>query len=230
MNTVQTCSNFGCDNKAHRGVGLCKTHYLHRLNADKRCLIEGCARPVIEAGYCKPHIERRRRGTLSSESSQPKHTGTWLEVFASQVRVDDNGCWQWTGHVDGRGYGVARAADGALMRAHRLAYLIAVGTLPNAPLDHMCHLPDGNCPSNETCPPSALREPLPPRADDEPRQRQARQRTERTQRPQDSLHTGPRVQRREHAHPHGQEARPRMPGLPPHAQGWTHLAHLRPRT
>lgn len=51
-----------------------------------------------------------------------------------RIKVDDNGCWLWTGFVDKKGYG--HLGD---YLTHRLAFELFIGPLPpGVPLDHQC--------------------------------------------------------------------------------------------
>ena len=49
--------------------------------------------------------------------------------FWSHVEKTD-GCWFWRGYVHSHGYGSA-THEGKTWRAHRLAYTLAVGSIPN---------------------------------------------------------------------------------------------------
>jgi hypothetical protein len=58
-----------------------------------------------------------------------------LERFWSNVEKTD-GCWNWTGSKTKNGYGQI------LISAHRLAYELLVGAIPeNLALDHLCRNP-----------------------------------------------------------------------------------------
>lgn len=54
-------------------------------------------------------------------------------------KVDCSGdCWEWTASKDGRGYGQFHIS-GANYRAHRVAYELSVGEIPEGlDLDHLC--------------------------------------------------------------------------------------------
>lgn len=59
----------------------------------------------------------------------------YADRFWSKVDVGD--CWQWTACTQ-RGYGRFMAGDG-LKRAHRFAYELLVGPIPEGQqLDHLC--------------------------------------------------------------------------------------------
>lgn len=63
----------------------------------------------------------------------------WLQV----VRTD--GCWEWCGYRDRKGYGrLSRSIDGCKrnFKAHRFAYELLIGPIPDGlPLDHLCRNP-----------------------------------------------------------------------------------------
>ena len=60
------------------------------------------------------------------------------ERFVSKFVVAANGCWQWTGRLKEKGYGTFWAG-GKHVRAHRFAYLVLIGPIPDKlQLDHLC--------------------------------------------------------------------------------------------
>lgn len=74
--------------------------------------------------------------------------------FWSKVNITD-GCWEWTGAKDRRGYGrlMVKTPDGRRPRfAHRIGYLETTGHLPTDELDHLCR--------NTSCVRSAHLEPV----------------------------------------------------------------------
>ena len=62
------------------------------------------------------------------------------------VRVNDFGCWEWTGKKSKGGYGMV-----AGLFAHRLAYEVFVGQIADGVIDHTCHNPD-TCVNGDACP------------------------------------------------------------------------------
>lgn len=48
-----------------------------------------------------------------------------------------SGCWEWQGAVSDTGYGKACIGHQKTMNAHRLAYLLAIGPIPDGM--HVCH-------------------------------------------------------------------------------------------
>jgi hypothetical protein len=70
-------------------------------------------------------------------------SATVVERFWSKVdRQPDDGCWLWTGAVTVDGYGRLRATSTVEVRAHRYAYELLVGPIPEGlTLDHLCERP-----------------------------------------------------------------------------------------
>jgi len=61
-------------------------------------------------------------------------------------------CWLWEGRANKDNYGIMRARGASSSLAHRLAYEILVGPIPDGmTLDHMCHRAE-RCPGGKTCP------------------------------------------------------------------------------
>jgi hypothetical protein len=64
------------------------------------------------------------------------------------VRPAANGCWYWTGAVDGGGYGEITMAP-FRGKVHRLAYLCYIGLIPaDKVVDHRCHS-ESDCPGGK---------------------------------------------------------------------------------
>ena len=67
-----------------------------------------------------------------------------LERFLAKIEVQPSGCWLWIGAKTGNGYGQLsiggrRANGGRLVYAHRFAYEMWVGPIPEGKeLDHLC--------------------------------------------------------------------------------------------
>ncbi len=63
---------------------------------------------------------------------------TLAEYIRDRVEITDSGCWQWLGHCNGDGYGVALYA-GKWRRAHRASYECFREPIPSGlSLDHLC--------------------------------------------------------------------------------------------
>lgn len=58
-----------------------------------------------------------------------------IDSFMAKVRKADTGCWEWMGYRTTNGYG----SFGRFGRAHRVAYQIFVGPIPDGlVIDHLC--------------------------------------------------------------------------------------------
>ena len=69
-----------------------------------------------------------------------KWTAKDQEKFEARCRSDESGCIIWTGANNGRGYGI-RYFDGANHLAHRLAWTLANGPIPDGlTIDHLCRV------------------------------------------------------------------------------------------
>lgn len=67
------------------------------------------------------------------------------------VVVTESGCWRWTGDRYWTGYGRVKYL-GQRHRAHRLAYTLLAGPIPEGHvLHHRCHDADLSCPSGTEC-------------------------------------------------------------------------------
>ena len=99
------------------------------------CSIENCAKPAKHRGWCGAHYLHWCRKGDANYTAQTSDERFWS-------KVDKTGeCWIWTGAKDHLGYGMLRR-DREYKRAHRVAYEMANGPIPEGKLiDHMCHVP-----------------------------------------------------------------------------------------
>ena len=60
--------------------------------------------------------------------------------FWSRVQINgSNECWPWIAYRNGAGYGNWRGPEGKTLYAHRVAYTLLVGEIPNGiTIDHTC--------------------------------------------------------------------------------------------
>lgn len=106
--------------------------------ADRTCLVAGCGAEHYARDMCRRHYARaRKRGELDT-------TAYGLDPLARIMRdheVDEvSGCWNWTASRNANGYGRLHfGASGKMQLAHRLAYELLVGPIPDGlVLDHLC--------------------------------------------------------------------------------------------
>ena len=63
-----------------------------------------------------------------------------MESFLARVKIEDNGCWVWTGAKNSQGYGILGLA-GSFWLAHRAAWFMHTGIKPEQCVCHHCDNP-----------------------------------------------------------------------------------------
>jgi len=109
--------------------------------AKRICTITDCERPVVGWGWCRLHYGRwRATGSVRPGEPPIKRFETVEEYFYAHVEKTQH-CWNWTGQINAAGYGLASyRLIGRSIRAHRLAYRLLVGDIPDGRvIDHRCH-------------------------------------------------------------------------------------------
>lgn len=104
-------------------------------NPPRKCSIENCPRDLKARGFCIAHYKRFRRygDPLIKRPGKPA-----LERFNAKVRTGPT-CWEWIGGVGGHGYGVFHPAKTHSVLAHRHAYELSKGPIPDGlHIDHLC--------------------------------------------------------------------------------------------
>lgn len=98
------------------------------------CSIKGCNTAARHRGWCSKHYQRwLRHGdpTKVLVIRGDDEARFWSYVAKTKT------CWLWTGALDADGYGCIRVA-GKNLRAHRSAYNLLVGTIPEGlQIDHV---------------------------------------------------------------------------------------------
>ena len=94
------------------------------------CIMADCDRRHYARGLCEMHYARAKRsGSLPPKASEES-------LFWARVEKTDS-CWLWVGHTASNGYGRV-VFDGVSQAAHRVAYKILVGPIPEgSELDHV---------------------------------------------------------------------------------------------
>ncbi|MFJ5644115.1 HNH endonuclease signature motif containing protein [Streptomyces sp. NPDC093223] len=104
----------------------------------RRC--ENCYRAVL----------RREKGIPTAKERRANYNPKSY-LFGSTVAGPD-GCVIFTGPSRGRGYGALQGADGRRVSAHRLAYELMVGPIPDGmDIDHQCHNRSLTCEGGPMC-------------------------------------------------------------------------------
>ena len=95
-----------------------------------------CGQRALARKLCSRHYERLMK--YGSPTGQPQRP-TATERFAAKLSINpETGCWEWTGQLNRHGYG-RFSVDDKLTYAHRFAYAMAKGAIPDElELDHLC--------------------------------------------------------------------------------------------
>lgn len=114
------------------------------------CSVPGCGRYHNARGYCHAHYYRWRKGDLRLDTPvRDKRPGNMSTVATFRYVMPEDPplsdvCWPWRGTVDDRptsGYGLI-SCNRAQHRAHRVAYEIFVGLIPDGlEICHHCDNP-----------------------------------------------------------------------------------------
>lgn len=100
------------------------------------CSDESCNRPSLTRGMCNMHYKRvlKRDGRMPVPSLEERF---WAKV----ARGLDNECWPWQASSNSWGYGRMRWKARRKALAHRIAYELLVGPIPeDLVLDHLCRV------------------------------------------------------------------------------------------
>lgn len=112
----------------------------------EKCLVSGCDAPVYAAGMCSRHYNRKR--TTGTTDDSPRSRGSLETRFWRQVdKRSASECWPWKSKslVKGYGYIGLGGRSGGKELAHRVAWLLTHGELPDlkgyhgAVVRHKCH-------------------------------------------------------------------------------------------
>lgn len=104
------------------------------------CKVEGCNRPKNAGLMCSMHYHRWKKhgdpgpaGRINSLKTDP------LDVRMQRIgwAVQDNGCWLWNGYTAPNGYGMVSIAPYRRGYAHRAAWTVANGPIPDGM--QVCH-------------------------------------------------------------------------------------------
>lgn len=143
--TRKTCSIEDCE-RPLSARQMCTMHYGRWQKANrppvnrtlKPCTEPGCEKVArLTRGLCNTHYMRwLRHGSTGERPRAGVPYKTIEERFWYRVQKTDT-CWLWTGGTHRLGYGVF--GKGAQKYAHRVAYVLLVGPIPNGlELDHLC--------------------------------------------------------------------------------------------
>jgi len=108
---------------------------MSRPKSTPRCSVEGCERSIYGRGWCNKHWARWYR---HGDTSLAGHWAPPTERFWAAAGSPGPDCWLWSAARTGAGYGVLAVA-GKMLLAHRFAYELLVGPIPEGlQIDHLC--------------------------------------------------------------------------------------------
>ena len=124
------------------------------------CSIEECTKDAVKRGWCPAHYQRWRttgdplgsKPRVYIDRKVPVAERFWPKV---DVRGPDE-CWPWLAYLDKEGHGrftvMGDDGRGHPIGAHRMAYQLAVGQIPEGMhIDHTCHTNDAGCREAKNC-------------------------------------------------------------------------------
>jgi hypothetical protein len=91
------------------------------------CVVDGCEHASVAKQMCQRHYvnERRYSGAV------PTRERDYAERFRTMYVETPSGCWEWTGAINDSGYGRFRVRLSPDPRAHRVAWIIDNGDIPD---------------------------------------------------------------------------------------------------
>lgn len=116
-----------------------------RIFCDEVRSCERCGTPMRFRDARQSLVRFKARKFCSPACARNASTPFWERVEKSA-----SGCWEWTGKVNWKGYGVLEH-EGRYWRAHRLAYTLAKGEIPLGKM--ILH----SCDNRRCCNPDHLR-------------------------------------------------------------------------
>jgi len=111
--------------------------------AERTCSIDGCDRPARARGWCKAHWQRwSRHGDPLAGRASPASGPLEVRFWARVDRGGPDDCWPWTATMLASGYGWVHAPEVGEERAHRVAWVLTIGPIPEGQVAcHRCDNP-----------------------------------------------------------------------------------------
>ena len=140
------CSVDGCD-RTRYARGFCELHYQRWYRKGDpligpvpagACSIDGCERQSEALGYCPLHYRRYKKWGDPHYVKFVLVIGTLEERLWAKTEKTDY-CWEWLGSKNDKGYGFIGLRSGVSAPAHRVAYELHYGPVPDGlEIDHLC--------------------------------------------------------------------------------------------
>lgn len=106
-----------------------------------KCSMDGCEKEVVSRGFCGTHYMRWRKHGDAAKVSRVALKGKGLRDRYECQAIKKDGCWDWSGHKDKKGYGRIMV-DGKIRLAHRVSWELHERLLkPGEQVLHRCDNP-----------------------------------------------------------------------------------------
>lgn len=129
VNLRLSCTRCGAGFSAHRPTQkFCSKRCasLDRAPTPAPCTVASCDRVAHAQGWCDLHYRRwKRTGSADGRATLAQR------VHKFTRRTD--GCWEWIGWLDSKGYGRIKLGRTTSTGAHRASYEMLVGPIPPGP-------------------------------------------------------------------------------------------------
>lgn len=102
----------------------------------KTCSVAGCGGLVFSGGMCGKHYNRLRT-TGTTDAGPRAHAPLSVRLWRQVDKTAPNGCWEWTGHLNGHGYGKINVGGGKASGTHRVSWEVSRGPIPQGM--YVCH-------------------------------------------------------------------------------------------
>lgn len=107
------------------------------MSAKRLCTFPACGKKHYAKGLCEGHYLQQRRGQ-QLRLLRNNARGKSIAVRLADYSQDEGDCRAWTENRDRKGYGYL-SWDGRTWRAHRAAYVVARGPIPDDKvINHIC--------------------------------------------------------------------------------------------